>query len=225
MPDFLIIFGCFQRKFYTEKTFLFKISCLFPVNAGISSRYLVETFWQDVQNCISIVQRSMIPGKNCFLKMLTFSQIRIWSICCLKVLWQLFASLEKISIQVSTETFWRNNLFFDRYQIFSFTDFNRCNFEHSKETNLTVFSIRHSTYPEERMDEIFFLQRSRIVLPFLDFEWKVSWISAGKLCNSCPNCSWVYRLRFPAFFFANCAIFSCHFCILIDLASFSAESS
>ena len=71
-PDFLNIFRLFQRKFFTEKTFLFKKSCLFPVIAEISSEYLVETFCQDVQNCISIVQRSMIPGKNCFFEIVDF---------------------------------------------------------------------------------------------------------------------------------------------------------
>ena len=71
-PDFLNIFRLFQRKFFTEKTFLFKKSCLFPVIGEVSSGYLVETFWQDVQNCISIVQRSMIPGKNCFFEKVDF---------------------------------------------------------------------------------------------------------------------------------------------------------
>ena len=73
LPDFLNIFQRFQRKFFTEKkTFLFKKSCLFPVNAEISSGYLVETFWQNVQNCISIVHRSIIPGKNSFFENVDF---------------------------------------------------------------------------------------------------------------------------------------------------------
>ena len=44
--------------------------------------------------------------------MLIFSQFRIWSKSCLKFLRQLFVSLEKIAIQVSTETFWRKNVLF-----------------------------------------------------------------------------------------------------------------
>ena len=69
---FLNIFRRLQRKFFAEKTFLFKKSCLFPSDAEISSAYSVETFWQDFQNCISIVQRSMIPGKICFFENVDF---------------------------------------------------------------------------------------------------------------------------------------------------------
>ena len=61
-----------EEVFYRKITFLFKTSCLFPVNAEISSGYLAETFWQDAQNCISIVQRSIIPGKNSFFENLDF---------------------------------------------------------------------------------------------------------------------------------------------------------
>ena len=82
----------------------------------------------------------------------------------------------------------------------SFTDFDRCIFEHSKKTILSVLSIPHSTYPEERLDEIFFLQKIRIVLQFPDFDWKLSWILAGKLRHSCRNSSCVSRLRFPVKF-------------------------
>ena len=67
---------------------------------------------------------------------------------------------------------------------------------------------------------IFFLHRIRIVLPFLDFEWKISGIPAGKLCHSCRKCSFVSRLRFIVIFFCeNCANFICLFCIFIDSAS------
>ena len=72
LPDFSNNFQRFQRKFFTEKTFLFKKSCLFPANAEIYSGYLVETFWQDVQKRISVVQRNMIPGKNCFFENVGF---------------------------------------------------------------------------------------------------------------------------------------------------------
>ena len=62
-----------QDVFYRKKkTFLFKKSWLFPVNAEISSENLVETFWQDVQKRISVVQRSMIPGKNSFFENVDF---------------------------------------------------------------------------------------------------------------------------------------------------------
>ena len=36
-PNFSNIFRRFRRKFFTEKSFLFRKSCLLPVNAGISS--------------------------------------------------------------------------------------------------------------------------------------------------------------------------------------------
>ena len=128
--------------------------------------------------------------KTAFGNLLIFSQIRVWSKSCLKVLWQFFDNLEKIAIQVSTETFWTQNvLFLIKTIFFLFTDFHWCILEHSKETILSVLSTRHSTYPEERLDEFSFLQRIRIVLPFPDFEWKISSIAAGKLRHSCQNCS------------------------------------
>ena len=203
-PGFLIIFRRFQWKFFREKTFPFKKSCLFPVNAEISSINLVETFWQDVQNCLSIVQRSMIPGKNCF-----FENVDFFSNSDLEhILFENFAATfrqlrDHYNPSVHRIVLKKKCSLFDRYQIFSFTDFDRGIFEHSKKTILSVLSIRHSTYPEERLDEIFFLQRIRIVLPFLDFEWKISWILPWKLCHSCPNCSCVSRLRFPVIFFVK----------------------
>ena len=63
--------------------------------------------------------------------------------------------------------------------------------------------MRHLSYPEDRLDEDFFPHRIRIVLPFLDFEWKISWIPAGKLCHSCRKCSCVSRLRFIVNFFVK----------------------
>ena len=136
--------------------------------------------------------------KTAFLKMLILSQLPIWSDSCSKILRQLFASWEKIAIQVTTETYWRNKvLFLTETIFFSFTDFDRCIFEHSKIIILSVLSKRHSTYPEERLDEISSLQRIRIVLPFPDFESKMSWLPAWKLRHSCRNCSCVSRLRFP----------------------------
>ena len=61
-----------------------------------------------------------------FGKLLIFSRIRIWSKSCMKVLWQLSDNLDKIAIQVSTETFWTKNVLFLIKTIFSclrgFTD-------------------------------------------------------------------------------------------------------
>ena len=131
----------------------------------------MERFSQNVQKRISIVQRSMIPGKNCF-----FEKVDFFSTLDLEqMLFESFAATFQQLREKCNPSVHRNNLkkycsLFDRYQIFSFRDFDRCNFEHSKKTNLSVFSIRRSTYPEERLDEISFLQRIRIVLSFLDFE-------------------------------------------------------
>ena len=200
-PKFSNIFRRFRRKFFTEKSFLFKKSCLLPVNAEIFSEYLLETFWQDVENCFSIVQRSMIPGKSCF-----FENIDFFSISNLEhFLYESFVATFRQLRQNSNPKVHRNILnkkysLFDQNHFLLFTDFYWCIFEHSKKTVLSVLSIRHLMYPEERLDEISFLQRIRIVLAFLDFEWKISWIPAGKLCHSCQNCSCVSRLRFPAIF-------------------------
>ena len=60
---------------------------------------------------------------------------------------------------------------------------------------MSVFSIRHSTYPEKWLDEASFLQRIRILLPFPDFDKEISWIFAGKLRHSCRNFTCVSRLR------------------------------
>ena len=91
--------------------------------------------------------------KTAFGNLLIFSQIRVWSKSCLKVLWQFFDNLEKIAIQVSTETFWTENvLFLIKTAFVLFTDFHWCIFEHSQTTILAVLSIRHSTYPGEWLD-------------------------------------------------------------------------
>ena len=72
-------------------------------------------------------------------------------------------------------------------------------------------SIRHSTYPEDRLDEISFLQRIRIVLPFLDFEWKISWIPARKLCHGCLNVLACPGYVFLIFFLWKLCNFFCPF--------------
>ena len=84
--------------------------------------------------------------KTAFGTLVIFSQIRVWSNSCLKVLWQFFDNLDKIAIQVSTETFCTKNvLFVIKTIFFLFTDFHWCIFGHSKKTFFSVLSIRHST--------------------------------------------------------------------------------
>ena len=142
----------------------------------------------------------------------------------MKVLWQHSDNLDKIEIQVSTETFWTKNVpFLIKTILFSFTDSHWCVFEDPKKTILSVLSIRHSTYPKERLEEFSFLQKIRIVLPFADFEWKISWIPAGNFVTVVE-----IALRSPGYVFwliysiENCA-FLCLFRFLIDSASFSAD--
>ena len=137
------------------------------------------------------------------LKMLIFSQIRIWTISCLKILGQFFASLEKIAMQVSTETFWRNNVFFWPIPNFFVYGFWPMQFWTLKEKYFVSFVNTAFNVSRGSIGWNFFLQRIRIVQPFLDFEWKISWIPAGKLCHSCRKCSCVSRLRFPAVLFVE----------------------
>ena len=138
-----------------------------------------------------------------------FSQIRTWSKSCMKVLWQLSDNFDKIAIQVSTETFWTKNvLLLIKTIFFSFTDSHWCIFKHPKKTILSVLSIRHSTYPEERLDEISFPQRIRIVLHFRTLNEKSpqllpeNFVTFVKIVLKWPGC--VFRL---IYYFQNCAIF------------------
>ena len=104
-------FPTFSEEVFYGNNISFQKSCLSPVSAEISSGFLVETFWQDVQNCISIVQKSMITEKKLLLEKVDFFQIWTWIKCFLKVLRQ-HRQLREIAIQVSTETFWRKNVLF-----------------------------------------------------------------------------------------------------------------
>ena len=138
-----------------------------------------------------------------------FSQIGTWSKSCMKVLWQLSDNFDKIAIQVSTETFWTKNvLLLIKTIFFSFTGSHWCIFEHPKKTILSVLSIRHSTHPEERLDEISFPQRIRIVLHFRTLNEKSpqllpeNFVTVVKIVLKWPGC--VFRL---IYYFQNCANF------------------
>ena len=217
-------FSC-KRNFFTARKFILKKSCFF---LG-----LCRSFFRKIGK--NVLVRCSKPQfnfpevhdswKNLALgKLLIFSQIRIWSKSCMKVLWQPSDNLDKIAIQVSTETFWTKSvLFLIKTIFFLFTDIYWCNFEHSNKTTLSVLSIRHSTYPGERLDEISYLQRIRIVLPFADFEKKISSTAAGNFVTVVEMV-----LRCPKYVFwlicstENCA-FLCLFRILSDSASFLAD--
>ena len=73
------VFSPFLKKFSEipgkrcpQKQFSLKTSCQSRVKAEFFSEYLEEMFWQDVQNRISDVQRSVFPQKNLLLKTKSF---------------------------------------------------------------------------------------------------------------------------------------------------------
>ena len=105
--------------------------------------------------------------KNCYRKFVDFfSNSRLEQILFERFV-AFFDNIEKTTIQVSTQAFWTKNvLFLIKTIFFLFTDSHWCVFEDPKKTILSVLSIRHSTYPEERLDEISFLQWIRIILQF-----------------------------------------------------------
>ena len=65
-------FPTFPEKYVYKKHFFLKKSCHSRVKAEIFSDYLAKRFRQDAQNCISVVQRSVFPERNCFLKKIFF---------------------------------------------------------------------------------------------------------------------------------------------------------
>ena len=79
---------------------------------------MVETFWQDSPNCISLVQRSMFPEEFSFWASLISCKIRSWCKVFLIVVRKLFNSPIKIAIYVSRETFWRGKIFSGRKSFF-----------------------------------------------------------------------------------------------------------
>ena len=159
-----------------------------------------------------------------FGKLFIFSQNRIWSKSCMKVLWQLSGNLDKIAIQVSTETFWTKNvLFLIKTIFFLFTDSHWCVFEDPKKTILSVLSIRHSTYPEERLNEILSYKELELFYHLRTLNEK----SLEFLPETSSQLSKVY-LRVQAtftgklFFWKMCKVF-CPFCKLSEWASFLSE--
>ena len=158
-------------------------SCRFRLHAAVSPWYLVKTFWQYVQNCISVVQRSMIPEKQLLLEKVDFFHIRNWSEFFSKALRKLFFSSVKGAIYMFRESFWRKNvLFFEffRYLFFSFRDFDRDTFGTFRQKKTCQFCWKlHSTYPEDPFDENFSFQKLRIVQPNPDFEEEIPWFLFG----------------------------------------------
>ena len=62
------------------------------------------------------------------------------------------------------------------------------------------FVNRAFNVPRGTIEWNFFPTNNKNFSTSLDFEWKISWVPAGKLCHKCRNCSCVSRLRFPAVF-------------------------
>ena len=96
-------------------------------------------FWQDIQDCISVVQRSMFPEKKLLLENFFVSNSQLEPFF-LKTLRKLFLSSEKSAIYMSTETFWRKNvLFFDTKLFFLFRDIDRGIFGTFRQKNFVRF--------------------------------------------------------------------------------------
>ena len=164
--------------------------------------------------------------KAAFLKMLIFSQIRIWSISCLKVLRQLFDSLEIITIQVSTETFWRNNVLFltdtKLFRLRTLTDA-IWNIQRKLFCQFCQYGIQRI----QRIDWMKFFSYKELEL-FYHF-WTLNeksveflpenFVTVVENVLACPG--YVFLL----FFLWKLCKFFMSFCILIDSASFSAGFS
>ena len=65
----------------------------------------------------------------------------------------------------------------------------------------SVFSIRHSTYPEKRVEKLQSYKKLEFFYLFRNLNGNSPKNLAVKLRNSCRNCFWVSRLRFPVKFF------------------------
>ena len=224
--DFSNILQRFQRNFFPEKTLLFKKSCLFPVNAEIFSEYSVETFWQDVQNCFSIVQRSMIPGKNCFFENVDFfahSDLE-------QILYESFVATFRQLTQNSNPSVHRNIL------NKKYSPFDQNHFSCLRTFTDAYLNIQRKVFCQfcqygiqriQRNDWMKFLSYKELKL-FYHF-WTLNeksleflpenFVTVVKIVLACPG------YDFLQFFCKNCAIFFYRFCVLIDSASISAKIS
>ena len=164
--------------------------------------------------------------KTAFLKMLIFSQIRISNKSCLKVLRQLFDSLEKTAIQLSTETFWWNNVLFltdtKFYRLLTLTDaivnIQRKLFRQFCQNGIQPIQsndcMKFLSYKELELFYHFWTLNEKS-LEFL----REKFVTVVEIVLACPSYVFLF------FFCENWANFICLFCILIDSASFSAEIS
>ena len=114
---------------------------------------------------------------------------------------------------MSTETFWRKIvLFFDKAFFSRLGTLTEAILNFQTKRFCQFCRKLHSTYPEEPFVENSSFEKLGIVLPVPDFEWKNSWILAGKLRHNCRNCTCVYWLRLQVDYFPeNCASFLCLF--------------
>ena len=161
-----------------------------------------------------------------FLKMLIFSQIRIWSKSCMKVLRQFSDNLDKIAIQVSTETFWRNNVLFltntKFFRLRTLTDA-ILNIQRKLFCQFCQYGIQRI----QRNDWMKFLSYKELELFYqfwtlneksLDF-LPENFVTVVKIVVACPG-----YVFLQLFLWKLCNYF-CPFCILINSASFSAKNS
>ena len=122
-----------------------------------------------------------------------------------QILYESFVATFRQLRQKSNPSVYRNILnkkcfLFDQNHFFLVYGLSQMRFWTSKENYFVSFVNTAFNVSRGTIEWNSFLKRIRIVLPFGDFEWKISWISAGKLCHSCRKCSCVSRLRFPVFF-------------------------
>ena len=163
--------------------------------------------------------------RTCFLKKLLFGKSDYFSNSDLGQ--NLFQCFVEIFRQVSENCILRVHWNFLKKKGFPFWQFFfllgglwAMHFRIFRQKNFNSFPSLLSTYPE-RFDENYLFQKTRIVLPFCDFEWQIFWILGEKLRDGCRNGAWMSRLHFLAKLLLKIVqIFFCVFCVLVDLSSF-----
>ena len=178
------------------------------------------------RNAFQLSRWAWLLGKTAFLKLLIFYQFRIWNKSCLKVLRQLFVSLEIITIQVSTESFWRKNVLF-----LTDTKFFRLRTLTDEFLNiLRKLFCQFCQYGIQRIQrndwtKLFSYKELGWFYHFWTLNEKSleffpeNFVTVVQIVLACPGCV------FPLFFLWKLCKFYCPFCILIDSASFSVEFS
>ena len=212
------------RGICSQKTFVFKnhvFSGFRQKFFRIFSRTVLAIWWKLLFSCPEEhVSWKVFP----LAKLGIFFQNPSWSKIFSIVMRNLFDSIVKSGIYVSTETFWRERIFFST-QISSFLIWWLWpkHFRTFGQKFCQFCRKLQSTYPEEKNDENSCFQKFEIVLPLPEFEWKIYWILAEKLLHDCRKCICVYRLHLKEKLCRSlCQFFSfvLHFDRIIFLSNF-----